>query len=64
MLPFFAAAGHNLYAKSARIYLQKMLKLEATHPEVYANFSQVFTPSDAKIDTGLDCQQIKLLSKY
>ncbi len=27
MLPYFAAAGHNLYAKSAYIYLQKIQQL-------------------------------------
>jgi len=27
MLPYFAAAGHNLYAKSCHIYLQQMMEL-------------------------------------
>ena len=30
MLPFFAAAGHNNYAKCARVYLQQMRELEKT----------------------------------
>ncbi|PIK40129.1 hypothetical protein BSL78_23030 [Apostichopus japonicus] len=38
MLPFFAAAGHNLYLKSAYIYLQMMIQLEVDHPEVHAAF--------------------------
>ena len=35
MLPYFAAAGHNLYTKSVYIYLQQMLKLQTDHPDVY-----------------------------
>lgn len=38
MLPYFAASGHNLYAKSAYLYLQKMDELQNTHPEVYNSF--------------------------
>jgi len=38
MLPFFAAADHNLYAKSAYIYLQMMLDLQTKHPEVCKSF--------------------------
>ena len=38
MLPYFAAAGHNLYLKSVYIYLTKMMKLKETHPEVYEHF--------------------------
>jgi len=38
MLPFFAASGHNLYAKSAYIYVQQMLQLADSHPEVFAFF--------------------------
>lgn len=30
MLPFYAAAGHNNYAKCARVYLQQMKALEKT----------------------------------
>ena len=38
MLPFLAAAGHNLYAKSAYLYLQHMAELEHVHPEVHSKF--------------------------
>ena len=38
MLPFFAASGHNLYAKSAYIYVQQMLQLADSHPDVFAFF--------------------------
>ena len=38
MLPYFAASGHNHYLKSARLYLQQMLELQQTHPEVYQSF--------------------------
>ena len=39
MLPYFASSGHNLYLKSAHIYLQKMLCLHETHPDVYDEFT-------------------------
>jgi len=32
MLSSLAAAGHNLYAKSVRLYLQSMSSLETDHP--------------------------------
>ena len=38
MLPFFASSGHNLFLKSAYIYLQNMLKLEQDHPDVHKQF--------------------------
>ena len=38
MLPFFAASGHSLYAKSSYIYLQTMLDLPKTHPDVHQKF--------------------------
>lgn len=34
----FAASGHNLYAKSAYIYVQQMLQLTDSHPEMFAFF--------------------------
>ncbi|CAC5406041.1 unnamed protein product [Mytilus coruscus] len=37
-LPFFVAAGHNLYAKSAYVYLSMMQRLEIDYPEVYRYF--------------------------
>ena len=35
LLPYFAASGHNLYAKSAYIYYQMMKKLEDTNPTIH-----------------------------
>ena len=40
MLPFFGAAGHNLYLKSAYVYLQQMLNLPQTSPLVHEGFMQ------------------------
>ena len=39
MLPYFAAAGHNLYVRSAYMYLQMMGKLEHEHPDIYRLFN-------------------------
>ncbi|XP_070180366.1 uncharacterized protein [Littorina saxatilis] len=38
MMPFMAAAGHNLYTKSLHLYLQDMLQLKETHKDVYQSF--------------------------
>lgn len=38
MLPFFAAAGHNLYLKSVYFYLQCMQTLQESNPDVYQAF--------------------------
>ena len=38
MLPFLAAAGHNLYEKSAYLYLQHMDDLQDTHHDVHDQF--------------------------
>ena len=38
MLPYLAGSGHNLYVKSAHVYLQDMLELEQTHPNLDAAF--------------------------
>ena len=38
MLPYFAASGHSLYAKSAYIYVQSMCHLPETHPDVHQRF--------------------------
>lgn len=35
---YFASAGHNLYAKSAYLYLQLMLELQTTSPDIYEKF--------------------------
>ncbi len=40
MLPYFAASGHTLYAKSAYLYLQMMQELLQTHPDVYKIFQE------------------------
>ena len=40
MLPYFAAAGHNLYLKSAHIYLQTMCQLRDNNPRVYEAFKR------------------------
>ncbi|KAK6181746.1 hypothetical protein SNE40_009537 [Patella caerulea] len=37
-LNLFAATGHAFYAKSARLYLQKMHDLPNTHPNLYAQY--------------------------
>ncbi|CAH3187344.1 unnamed protein product [Porites lobata] len=42
MLPFYAAAGHNLYAKSVYIYLQQMLELNSKHADVLELFKKGF----------------------
>ncbi len=42
ILPFMAASGHNLYTKSARIYVQRMCKLRVEHPDVYQIFQEGF----------------------
>ena len=38
MLPYFAACGHNNYAKSVWLYLQQMSTLEKDNPTVYRDF--------------------------
>ena len=38
MLPYFAAASHNLYVKSAHLYLKSMHQLQNTHPDVFDAF--------------------------
>lgn len=38
MLPYLAAAGHNLYVKSIHLYLQIMHVLPNQHPDVYQSF--------------------------
>ena len=42
MLPYLAASGHNLYTKSARVYLQQMTDLKAEHPDVQQRFDDGF----------------------
>ena len=43
MLPYFAASGHNLYAKSAYIYYQMMTKLEDTNSTIHDLFMKGIT---------------------
>ena len=38
MLPYFAASGHNLYVKCARLYLESMSNLRDDHLAVYRDF--------------------------
>ena len=38
MLPYFAASGHNLYLKSAYIYLQNILQVPTDHRTFYQAF--------------------------
>ena len=52
MLPFFAASGHNLYAKSAYTYLQYMSKPKDEHPNVYKHFEMGFMLCGEVIDSG------------
>ena len=40
MLPYFAASGHSLYAKSVYVYLQIMLRLPETHPDAHRKFME------------------------
>ena len=40
MIPFFFVSGHYLYAKSTFLYLQTMLSLETTHPDIYELFEK------------------------
>ena len=40
MLPYFAASGHSLYAKSAYVYMQIMLRLPENHPDAHRNFME------------------------
>ena len=42
MLPYLAASVHNLYTKSARLYVQRMSKLKNEHPDVYQQFEEGF----------------------
>ena len=35
MLPYFAACGHNNYAKSVHVYIQDMIELEQLNPDMF-----------------------------
>ena len=68
MLPYFAAAGHNPYAKSAYLYLQSMYDLQKEHPEVHTSFQDglhVVRRSDcyrAGLSTDLAIKQVLMHS--
>ena len=51
ILPYLAASGHNLYAKSASMYLQSMVQLETEHPDVYQNFQSGYHVARRSIRT-------------
>ena len=40
MLPYFVASEHNLFAKSAYVYLQAMQELPDTHPDIQKRFEE------------------------
>jgi len=40
MLSYLAAVGHHLYTTSIYILLQKMLKINETHPQLYEHFKR------------------------
>ena len=40
MLPYLAASGHNLYTKSAKVYLQQISNLQTEHPNVPKHFEE------------------------
>ena len=64
MLPYFAAAGHNSYLKSAQLYLQKMSQLKTEHPDVHHHLKKglhVVRRSDrewAGLSTDLIIEQV------
>ena len=53
MLAFFAASGHYNYLKSCYIYLQEMVKLQVSHPDVYNHFAMVFMSFEEVTLSGL-----------
>ena len=50
MLPYLAGSGHNLYVKSAHVYLQDMLELEQTHPDLDAAFKSGLHVVEISVD--------------
>ena len=68
MLPYFAAAGHNLHLKSAHVYLQTMCQLRDNNPRVYEAFKKghhVIRRSDrywAGLSTDLVIEQVLMRS--
>ena len=68
MIPYLAAASHNLYTKSIQVYLQNMLQLEQSNPDVYHSFTarkRVIHRSDrfwAGLSTDLIIEQVLMRS--
>ncbi len=68
MLPYFAASGHTLYAKSAFIYLQLMHDLPKSHPDVHRRFQERYhvvrrsDPYWAGLSTDLIIEQVLMRS--
>jgi len=68
MLPYLAASGHTFYAKSAYIYLQMMLNLPNSHPEIHTKFEEgyhVVRRSDrywAGMSSDLIIEQVQMRS--
>ena len=55
MLPYFAACGHNNYAKSAYVYIQDMIELKQLNPDMFCQLKSglfVIRRSD-RLWTGL-----------
>ena len=68
MLPYFAPSGHSLYAKSAYVYLQIMLRLPETYPDAHRKFMEgyhVVRRSDrfwAGLSTDIIIEQVAMRS--
>ena len=68
LLPYFAASGHNLYFKSAHVYLQMMCQLRNNNPRGYEAFKKgyhVIRRSDrycAGLSTDLVIKQVLMRS--
>ena len=68
MLPYLAAAGHNLYTKSIYVYLQRLAQLSIQHPDVHHQFQNgyhVVRRSDqywAGLSTDLLIEQVLMRS--
>ena len=68
LLPYFAASRHNLYLKSAHVYLQKMCQIRDNNPRLYKAFKNgyhVIRHSDrycAGLATDLVIKQVLMTS--
>lgn len=52
MLAYLATAGHNLYVKCARLYLQEMASLPNDHPDVHEKLCPAITVLGKAIGFG------------